>query len=188
MTHFFANLFSFRKKVDSDKGQKKASAASAAEVKAEFDQVLFDFSSYWTIKSMEGTCYIIPKSLYWGLGLSLIHSKGILGWWSRYGMWYLILKLSKSFYYESDLLFLVHHWGRLTSHLRVVRDSINLCSQRRIVTSPLNSVVVNWHGPFPATSLTLVSWAGRPTVPFIAAILLRFKTSPAIAIATLKWK
>ena len=93
MTHFFANLFSFRKKVDSDKGQKKASAASAAEVKAEFDQVLFDFSTYkgivigWTIKSMEGTCYIIPKSLYWGLGLSLIHSKGILGWWSRYGMW-----------------------------------------------------------------------------------------------------
>ena len=46
MTHFFANLFSFRKKVDSDKGQKKASAASAAEVKAEFDQVLFDFSTY----------------------------------------------------------------------------------------------------------------------------------------------
>ena len=35
-------------------------------------------------------------------------------------MWYLISKLSKSFYNESDLLFLVHHWGRLTSHLRVV--------------------------------------------------------------------
>ena len=61
-----------------------------------------------------------PKIPYWGLGLSLIHSKGILGWWSRYGKWYLISKLSKSFYSESCLLFLVHHWGRLTSHLRVV--------------------------------------------------------------------
>ena len=66
------------------------------------------------------TCSIIPKSLYWGLGLSLIHSKGILGGWSRYGMWYLISKLSKSFFNESDLLFLVHHWGRLTSDLRGV--------------------------------------------------------------------
>ena len=28
------------------------------------------------------TCSIIPKTLYWGLGLSLTHSKGILGWWS----------------------------------------------------------------------------------------------------------
>ena len=35
-------------------------------------------------------------------------------------MWYLISKLSKSFYNESDLLFLVHHWGRLTSDLRLV--------------------------------------------------------------------
>ena len=66
------------------------------------------------------TCPIIPKSLYWGLGLNPILSKGIWGWWSRYGMWYLISKLSKSFYNESDLLFLVHHWGRLTSDLRVV--------------------------------------------------------------------
>ena len=61
------------------------------------------------------TCSIIPKSLYCGLGLIPISSKGILGWWSRYGMWYLISKLSKSFYIESDLLFLVHLWGRLTS-------------------------------------------------------------------------
>ena len=30
------------------------------------------------------TCSLIPKSLYWGLGLSLIHSEGILGWWSRH--------------------------------------------------------------------------------------------------------
>ena len=66
------------------------------------------------------TCSIISKSLYSGLGLIPIHSKGILGWWSRYGMWYLISKLSKSFYNESDLLFLVHHWGPLTSDLRVV--------------------------------------------------------------------
>ena len=33
------------------------------------------------------TCSIIPKSLNWGLGLSLIHSKEILGWYGRYGMW-----------------------------------------------------------------------------------------------------
>ena len=32
------------------------------------------------------TCSSIPKSLYWGLGLSLIHSNGIFGCWSRYGM------------------------------------------------------------------------------------------------------
>ena len=61
-----------------------------------------------------------PEHCNWGLGLSLIHSKGICGWWSRYGMWYLISKLSKSFYNESDLLFLLHHWGRLTSDLRGV--------------------------------------------------------------------
>ena len=51
-----------------------------------------------------------------------ILSKGIWEWWSRYGMWYLISKLSKSFCNESDLLFLLHHWGRLTSDLRVVKD------------------------------------------------------------------
>ena len=66
------------------------------------------------------TCSIIPKSLYCGLGLIPILSKGILRWWSRYGMWYLISKLSKSFYDESDLLFLVHHWGQLISDLRLV--------------------------------------------------------------------
>ena len=65
-------------------------------------------------------CSIIPKSLYCGLGLIPILSKGILGWWSRNGMWYLISKLSKSFYNESELIFLVHHWGRLTSNLRGV--------------------------------------------------------------------
>jgi len=57
MTHFFANLFSFRKKVDGDKGQKKASAASAAEVKAEFDQVktgppLAAYKRPYTVQSM----------------------------------------------------------------------------------------------------------------------------------------
>ena len=31
------------------------------------------------------TCSIIPKSLYCGLGLIPILSKGILGWWNRYG-------------------------------------------------------------------------------------------------------
>ena len=39
------------------------------------------------------TCSIIPKSQYCGLGLIPILSIGILGWWSRYGKWYLILKL-----------------------------------------------------------------------------------------------
>ena len=43
------------------------------------------------------TCSIIPKSLYWGLGLIPILSKEISRWWSRYGMWYLILKLLKRF-------------------------------------------------------------------------------------------
>ena len=78
------------------------------------------------------TCSIFTKYLYWGLGLSLIHSKGILGWWSRYGMWYLISKLSKSFYNESDLIFLVHHWGRLTSDLRVVYYCIGTVQKNKL--------------------------------------------------------
>ena len=43
---------------------------------------------------------------------------------SKYGMWYLILKLSKKFYNESVLLYLVHHWGQLTSDLRVVSPHV----------------------------------------------------------------
>ena len=92
--------------------------SGARQKEGHFHYKIFLRASKWGIACH--TCSIIPKSLYWGLGLSLIHSKGILGWWSRYGMWYLISKLSKSFYNESDLLFLVHHWGRLTSDLRVM--------------------------------------------------------------------
>ena len=36
----------------------------------------------------------------------------------------------KSFYYESDLLFLVHHWGQLTSDLRGVYQEIWICQCR----------------------------------------------------------
>ena len=92
--------------------------SGAREKKGHFHYKNFLTASKWGITCH--TCSIIPKSLYCGLGLIPILSKGILGSWSRYGMWYLILKLSKSFYNESDLLFLVHHWGRLTSHLRGV--------------------------------------------------------------------
>ena len=92
--------------------------SGAQEKEGHFHYKNFLRASKWGITCH--TCSIIPKSLYCGLGLSLIHSKGILGWWSRYGMWYLISKLSKSFYNESDLLFLVHHWGRLTTDLRGV--------------------------------------------------------------------
>ena len=47
-----------------------------------------------------------------------------MAWWSRYGMWYLFSKHSKSFYNESDLLFLVHYWSRLTSDLRGVYNQL----------------------------------------------------------------
>ena len=92
--------------------------SGAREKEGHFHYKNFLRASKWGITCH--TCSIIPKSLYCGLGLIPILSKGIWRWWSRYGMWYLILKLSKSFYNESDILFLVHHWGRLTSDLRVV--------------------------------------------------------------------
>ena len=81
--------------------------SGAREKEGHFHYKNFLRASKWGITCH--TCSIFPKSLYWGLGLSLIHSKGILGWWSRYGMWYLFSKHLKSCYNESDLLFLVHH-------------------------------------------------------------------------------
>ena len=71
------------------------------------------------------TCFIIPKYLICtvpcGLGLSLIHSKGIWGWF-----WHVIPHfeaLEKFFLNESGLLFLVHHRCQLTSDLRLVLPS-----------------------------------------------------------------
>ena len=96
--------------------------SGAREKEGHFHYKNFLRASKWGVTCH--ACSIIPKSLYWGLGLIPILSKGILGWWSMYGMWYLISKLSKSFYNESYLLFLVHHWGRLTSQLRVVPEYI----------------------------------------------------------------
>ena len=90
--------------------------SGAQEKEGHFHYKNFLRASKWGITCH--TCSIIAKSLYWGLGLSLIHSKGILGWWSRHGMWYFFSKLSKSFLNESDLLFVVHHWGQLTFNLR----------------------------------------------------------------------
>ena len=67
---------------------------------------------------------ILPKSVYCGMWINwiiLIKSKGILRWWaSRHGMWYLISKLSKGFYNQSDFIILVHRWCRLTSAVRAV--------------------------------------------------------------------
>ena len=39
----------------------------------------------------------------------------------------------KKFYNESDLLFLVHHRGRLTSNLRGVRDDINAFIEKNFI-------------------------------------------------------
>ena len=108
--YFWATLLLDRRSID---------LSGAREKEGHFHYKNFLRASKWGITCH--TCSIIPKSLYWGLGLSLILSKGFWGWRSRHGMWHLISKLSKSFYNESDLLFLVHHWGRLTSNLRGVR-------------------------------------------------------------------
>ena len=101
--------------------------SGAREKEGHFHYKNFLRASKWGITCH--TCSIIPKSLYCGLGLIPILSKGFWGWWSRYGMWYLFSKHSKSFYNESDLLFLVHHWCRLTSDLRgVCYDTIRSIS------------------------------------------------------------
>ena len=92
--------------------------SGARQKEGHFHHKNFLRASKWGIT--RHTCSIIPKSLYCGLGLIPILNKGILGWWSSYGMRYLISKLSESFYNASDLLFLVHHWGQLTSDLRVM--------------------------------------------------------------------
>ena len=59
-------------------------------------------------------CTLGMKSLYSGSGLSrliLIHSKGISSPRCWPIMWVLILKLSKSFFNESGLIFLMHRSG-----------------------------------------------------------------------------
>ena len=73
------------------------------------------------------TYMIATKSLLsdW-LQCSESQSERSILWLScRYIMWVLILKLSQSFYNESDLLFHVHHWGQLTSALRLVTSKLN---------------------------------------------------------------
>ena len=99
-------------------------SASAQEKEGHFHCKNFLRASKWGIPCH--TCSIIPKSLYCELGLSTIHSIGVLRLSSRYGMWYLISKLSKSFYNESHLLFLVHHRCLLTLDLRVVNKPRNI--------------------------------------------------------------
>ena len=134
------------------------------------------------------TCSIIPKCLYWGLGLCLIHSKGILGWWSRCGMWYLISKLSKSFYNESDLLFLVHHWGRLTSDLRGVSgpSEVLLCLLIKIHTG-MHWVCVHTYWLMPTYEAWLhvyrsscVSWLSSSPLPVWWTVLNEKLSRPRV--------
>ena len=116
-------------------------------------------ASKWVITCH--TCSII--SIYCRLGLIPIHSKGFLGWWSRYGMWYLISRHSKSFYNESDLLFLVHHWGRLTSGLRVVskpKESDHAKEHEKLMSE---AVCIFVWGRFGKRCLTFLPfWMARP--------------------------
>ena len=57
--------------------------SGAQEKEGHYHYKTFLRASKWGITCHP--CSIIPKTLYWGLGLSLIHSKGILWWLRRYG-------------------------------------------------------------------------------------------------------
>ena len=107
--------------------------SGAQEKEGHFHYKKFLRASKWGTITCH-TSSIIRKSLYCGLGLIPIQSKDILGWSSRYGMRYLISKLSKSFYYERGLLFLVYHWCQLTSDLRGVWCSNGVVKFGRIST------------------------------------------------------